>query len=377
MSGSLMIVLIVVVWLFVLAPLVFGGNSKPIRRSGEAYDETRVLHQGGTEPVQPRRRPKLTRADVRYDDEDDTRDLEIVDAEHEDEASGSTVLIDDLASKPDTVDGEVVVDGDAVAGDNEDEDIADDEVADESEGVSYSMNLLLENGEGTDEEEDTYETHESYLSPEDLGYEASKSYEQSGSTVISMVDEAADEPEDSSEPAADETYDDHEEDDVELTEEEIEFAASRRGRGSWDPVADKTHSVTRYQRRQRTFIGLCAALIVGVVFALIVGGWAWTAPVVVAALIAWYLVALRNLVRQEQELRARRVRQLRRARMGVRSSDKEAPVPPELRRPGAIIVEMDDDSPDFDHLPVTYARAQQDDDDSPSPAPQPPQRRVS
>lgn len=373
MSGSLMIVLIVIVWLFVLAPLVFGGNSKPIRRSGEAYDETRVLHEGGTEPVQPRRRPKLTRADVRYDDEDDTRDLEIVDAEDEDEASGSTVLIDDLASKPDTVDGEVV-EGDEDIADESEDDEGDEDIADESVGVSHSMNLILENSEDTDEEDGTYETHESYLSPEDLGYETSKGYEQSGSTVISMVEDTSDELEDASEPPVDEA---HGGTDDELTEYELEFAASRRGRGGWDPVADKTHSLTRYQRRQRTFIGLCAALVVGVVCALIVGGWAWAAPVVVAALIAWYLIALRNLVRLEQELRARRVRQLRRARMGVRSSDKEAPVPPELRRPGAIIVEMDDDSPDFDHLPVTYARAQQDDDDSPSPAPQPPQRRVS
>ena len=47
MSGSLslIIVLIVVVWAIVLAPMVL-GDSKPIRRSGEGYDETRVLHQG-------------------------------------------------------------------------------------------------------------------------------------------------------------------------------------------------------------------------------------------------------------------------------------------------------------------------------------------
>ena len=44
-SPSLMIILILVVWIIVLAPLMI-GNNKPIRRSGDGYDETRVLHEG-------------------------------------------------------------------------------------------------------------------------------------------------------------------------------------------------------------------------------------------------------------------------------------------------------------------------------------------
>ena len=62
-SPSLMIILILVVWIIVLAPLMI-GNNKPIRRSGDGYDETRVLHEGGTAPMAERRRPKLTAADI-------------------------------------------------------------------------------------------------------------------------------------------------------------------------------------------------------------------------------------------------------------------------------------------------------------------------
>ena len=36
-SPSLMIILILVVWIIVLAPLMI-GNNKPIRRSGDGYD---------------------------------------------------------------------------------------------------------------------------------------------------------------------------------------------------------------------------------------------------------------------------------------------------------------------------------------------------
>ena len=67
---------------------------------------------------------------------------------------------------------------------------------------------------------------------------------------------------------------------------------------------------------------------------------------------------VRGQVQQEQELRARRIRQLRRARMGVRNReddehrlDEHRPfVNPNLRRPGAVVLEIDDESPDFDEL---------------------------
>ena len=86
-SPSLILVLILVVWVIVLAPMML-GNTKKIRRSGEGYEETRVLHEGGTEPVVARRRPKLTSADVHHHTAAED-DVEIVEAEEE------QVLIDD------------------------------------------------------------------------------------------------------------------------------------------------------------------------------------------------------------------------------------------------------------------------------------------
>ena len=87
-SPSLMIILILVVWIIVLAPLMI-GNNKPIRRSGDGYDETRVLHEGGTAPMAERRRPKLTAADIhRHSEDTDYEVVETTDAEEQ-------VLIDD------------------------------------------------------------------------------------------------------------------------------------------------------------------------------------------------------------------------------------------------------------------------------------------
>ena len=93
MSSSLIIVLIIVVWLFVLAPLLMRGQ-KPIRKAGEAFDDTRVIHQGGSGDLPARRRPRLSAADVRpvSAEDGDLEDLELIDVDE--------VLIDDDSPRP-------------------------------------------------------------------------------------------------------------------------------------------------------------------------------------------------------------------------------------------------------------------------------------
>ena len=143
--------------------------------------------------------------------------------------------------------------------------------------------------------------------------------------------------------------------DTELSEEELEFAQSRVGQGGWDPQADAENKATRYQRRQRTLMGLAIVVVLTVALGIIFGGWLWWTAAIAGGLTIAYLVALRTQVRQEQQLRARRISQLRRARLGVRSAqDEELAIPRYLRRPGAVIVEIDDSSPDWDHLPEMH-----------------------
>src|SRR5699024_9444196 len=97
------------------------------------------------------------------------------------------------------------------------------------------------------------------------------------------------------------------------------------------------------------------------------GGSRWCSPATAEGLTIASAVARSAQERQEQQLRARRIAQLRRARLGVRSAqDEELAIPRSLRRPGAVIVEIDDNSPDWDHLPEMYEEA----DDAPErPAP--------
>ena len=147
----------------------------------------------------------------------------------------------------------------------------------------------------------------------------------------------------------------------------------RRQATSWSrPKASVRilNPAARYQRRQRTLIGLAVAVVATVCLGIVVGGWTWWLAGIAGVVTTVYLVALRAQVRREQELLRRRVYHLRRARLGVRNAENPAEsLPPNLRRPGALILEIDDESPDFDYLPV-YSEDDSDGGfDGPHPSP--------
>ena len=355
-SPSLMIILILVVWIIVLAPLMI-GNNKPIRRSGDGYDETRVLHEGGTAPMAERRRPKLTAADIHRHSED--TDYEVVEATDAEEQ----VLIDDApalrtifrrpgaeedAAAADHIDGEVIehVDDEAETAEAE----AEPEL-DNAEGGSTSVKILAAEDAAEDDAEDAvaeaeadrYELDESYTAPEDFGYAGETGGVEKQSAPEADVEEA---PED-----VDEDVDTAEA--AEAGDEDLAFAAARRGRGGFDPEREKKNTATRFQRRQRTLLALIAACVVTFVIAFVAGGWTWVLPAVAVGLTAWFMIALRRVVLKERALHARRLRQLRRARMGVAMSNHvEHPRDARLRA-GSVVLDLDDDSPDFDTLPST------------------------
>ncbi len=332
-SPSLMIVLILVVWIIVLAPLVV-GNNKPIRRSGEGYDETRVLHEGGSAPMETRRRPKFTAADIHR--HNDAADYELVEAIEDEEP----VLIDDsVPTAPATpIDGEVI--------------------APPKSGGSTALSVLRarQAQEADAESEERYELEDSYYDAADYGMaspvagedetdaapetEPAESAEATEPAEPTEAPEPA-EPTEAPEPAGDADF---------------EFAAARRGRGGYDPERERSTTATRYQRRQRTLLGLIAAFILTFVLAFVAGGWVWILPAITAGLTIWFLAALRRVVVQERALRQRRLRQLRRARLGVASQDHAHDV--SRRRAGGVVLELDDEHPDFDILPT--ARTQDD-----------------
>lgn len=439
MSSSLLLVLIVVVWLFVLAPLVV-NTRQPIRRTSEALGRTRLLHQGGESVATRRRRPTLSERDVRTPDEEVDESLETVDAEFDDARDADRdsgrradrardldddILIDDLddarADVPAVVEGDVVYElepgasGTRTAESLDDEAVADDP-GDSGSGADSAADSLDDDGrvaaaadsdsgadaepdadsdavtkaetdaeraDGTAERRSVADAHaadvRAYLSPEDFlvvdDATAVTADSGTGADATADSDDAAliddDEARGDSDGTTAEAVDsadsveragDADDFDDTLTDDDLAFAERRRGRGGFDPVSDARYSETRFARRRRSVGVLAAFIVAGVILGALVGGWTWWVPLAGAGLMVLYLVYLRRTVIAENELRARRIRRMKMARLGVRNSeDEELGVPERLRRPGAVVVELDDEDPDFADLPyATYEFPEED-----------------
>lgn len=438
MSSSLLLVLIVVVWLFVLAPLVV-NTRQPIRRTSEALGRTRLLHQGGESVATRRRRPTLSERDVRTPDEEVDESLETVDAEFDDARDADRdsgrradrardldddILIDDLddarADVPAVVEGDVVYElepgasGARTAESLDDEAVADDpgdsgsDYEADSDSAADSLDddgrvaAAADSDSGADADSDAdSDAHaadvRAYLSPEDFlvvddatavtadsgtGADATADSDDADAAATSdgaakaadrdeaaLIDddEARGDSDDTTADAVDsadsvERAGDADDFDDTLTDDDLAFAERRRGRGGFDPVSDARYSETRFARRRRSVGVLAAFIVAGVILGALVGGWTWWVPLAGAGLMVLYLVYLRRTVIAENELRARRIRRMKMARLGVRNSeDEELGVPERLRRPGAVVVELDDEDPDFADLPyATYEFPEED-----------------
>lgn len=402
MMTAVPIILVIVLWLFILAPLLL-RSQRPMSHTGEAFEETRVLFEGDSGSVPGRRKPRLGKDDIRphapaaAEASDEEAEYELVEAEGvadtaeslQGDGEGKSAAESVVA---DTIDGEVVEAEDAET-DFELEDDSGDAAEDDHGSEQEAENVEADAAEvftapaNAGVAEDAYDFDETYTSPVDLMYPGAIDTveKEPAAADANSADEAAVEAESADAEDTEEGSDavphggdlvaaetEDEEmggSDTELSAEELAFAQRRLGRGGWDPVKEKEASATRYQRRQRTLIGLAVAVVATVCLGIVVGSWTWWLAGIAGIMTMVYLVALRAQVRRERELLRRRVYHLRRARLGVRNAENPAEsLPPNLRRPGALILEIDDESPDFDYLPV-YSEGDSDDGfDGPHPS---------
>lgn len=405
MSGSLL--LIAAVWLVLLAPLLL-RNQKPVRRTAQALSETRVLHRGGSELNAKR---KLKPAKGLYMSSDD-EELELVDAEPEyvlleDEDSnankkkGASRGLRDLMTSKSSADEEAekaaeVIDGEVVEtidDDVEDSgDVAEKVVSSDVKAPSATANVSgaavrytaqdeMDTGEfspvkkaemngeadaeGADSaafaansdstggaevaeenaEEGTQENTEENTARQAAYAAVPTQYVRGGDVKASpgLVDEV------DAAPASKAV--DILEDSDELSEADLKYLAARRGRGVYDPVASAELARQRQNRRKRVLLVLLALCALTFGTSLALGGAVWLTFIAMVAFTAFYLVMLRRQAVEERELRHRRLARMRRARLGVRNTeDDELGVPDRLMRPGAVILETDDNDPALSNL---------------------------
>ncbi|AZA11032.1 divisome protein SepX/GlpR [Corynebacterium gerontici] len=330
MSGTIAIILIASVWLFVLAPWLLRGH-RPISKAGDAFEETRVVYQGGQDDLPRSRRPRLSKDDIHLSNEPDNSEVLVAEDVDEvlEDTPGATLgdLLRDakekLKMKRSETSDATVIEGEVVhelpAAEEPEE-----EPAPEPEHLPVEEEDLSE-----------YSYSEAYEGPGDLLHPAAA---EEAPIHVASEDELEDEPE-------------------ELDKSDLEFAARRVGRGGWDPEAARAHREQLQRRRKQWVGGFGAAFLLSLLAAMILGGWLWFLFGLATVLLVVYLVALRRQVLAEEALRRRRIRQLRRARLGVRhAEDAEYGVPDRLRRPGAVVLEIDDDSPDFAYLDSAAAQ---------------------
>jgi hypothetical protein len=110
-------------------------------------------------------------------------------------------------------------------------------------------------------------------------------------------------------------------------------------------------SARKYRFRKRVLSAMALVLAATTGAAVTVwpdGWWACGAAGVITIL---YLAYLRRQTRIEEQVRRRRMQRMARSRLGVQNTaDREYDLPSRLRRPGSVVLEIDDEDPIFEHL---------------------------
>jgi hypothetical protein len=306
---SLLWISLVVLWLFVLVPMLVSKRDA-VRRTSDVALATRVLNSATAARLIKRAGPAAGhRSDPDWQPEEDEYDddLEEVDDDETEDASPSRVVtvsaapsVEDAA--PDYVEfGVVDPDSEALPVS------ASAEVDETAEDTDTEVDLAVEyddEGEAFDDDADQYE----YID------------DTSGIPI-------GEEPPRTATPAFD-----------------------RRHR--YDP--DKAAAVVarKYAARKRVLMLMALTLVLSAATAFLLTSAAWWFFGIVSAVTVLYLGYLRRQTRIEERVQRRRMQRMARSQLGVENTyDREYEVvPSRLRRPGAVVLEIDDEDPIFEHL---------------------------
>jgi hypothetical protein len=315
---SLLWISLVVLWLFVLVPMLISKRDA-VRRTSDVALATRVLNgvagsrllrRGGPaaghrsdphwKPEENPAEDELAEADQdqydEHDEEDDADDrqgahpvvVKAAAAEQTEPDYLDVDVVEDLGALPA---GAEVAEPEAEAEGVDEDDVADEADADADEGDRYEY---VEDSSGLEPEDDDNEEEESraFVPPR----------------------------------------------------------ASRRRR--FDTKTAAAVSARKYAFRKRVLMVMAVILVGSATAAFEVSPTAWWVCGSATAGTVLYLAYLRRQTRIEEKVRRRRMQRMARARLGVENAYDRGydVVPSRLRRPGAVVLEIDDEDPIFEHL---------------------------
>lgn len=319
---SLLWISLVVLWLFVLVPMLISKRDA-VRRTSDVALATRVLNSSAGARLRRRRGPASGhRSDPDWQPSDD-----IEDAEDEAPSRAVVMVATDAGtgeSEPDYLDVDVVEDSGALPVSKV---IADDVRVEEPVVAAEADNFAMDYSE-TDETADDPEDRRVTAAIEDTSrwVAAEDEYE--------YVDDSS-----GLEPPS--------EADLRIADS---MSDSRRRRRESTTAA--AVSARKYRFRARTIAVLSVLMLASAVAAYTWSSTMWWVAGAFGAVTLLYLAYLRRQTRIEEQLRRRRAQRMARSRLGVENtSDQEFDVTPSrLRRPGAAVLEIDDEDPAFEHL---------------------------
>jgi hypothetical protein len=356
---SLLWISLVVLWLFVLVPMLISKRDA-VRRTSDVALATRVLNGTASGRLlkragpasghrsDPDWRPSEGDLDETFDDEeyeDDYEAEEAEEAEEEDESEKTVVL---AAPAVEVIESEYL-----------DVDVIEEPAGALPVGASAVDELTL--FEEPDEAEDVAEVEEveEVEAPEEV-----EAVEENVDTAIYHV--ASDEYEVEDDGTADEyEYVDDSSGLEAADESDLQMADTIVGarRGRYDPAKAAAISARKYKFRKRMLAFMTLVMLGSAAAAYFmaptVAPWGWYVCGGTAGVTLLYLGYLRRQTRIEERLRRRRAKRYARARLGVENTeDRDMDlVPSRLRRPGSVVLEIDDEDPMFEHLdyaPASY-----------------------
>jgi uncharacterized membrane protein len=316
---SLLWISLVVLWLFVLVPMLISKRDA-VRRTSDVALATRVLNTSRGARLLRRGRPAAGhRSDPDWQPSEDDLDDDIEEESHAESTERSVVRAAAVETEIDSEPAYLDVD-----------------VVDEDSGaLPVGQSDLVEEADEADEPGDQADEL-----PLDFG-----------------VASEADEPADSHEPDGTDDQYEYVDDSSGLeapSDTELQLAesmsAARRRRYQSKTAAAVTARKYKFRRRMLTVLTL--ATVASAVAAFTLAPVVWWVCGAVGTVTMLYLAYLRRQTRIEARLRRRRAQRIARSRLGVENTDDREfdVVPSRLRRPGSVVLEIDDEDPALEHL---------------------------
>jgi hypothetical protein len=347
---SLLWISLVVLWLFVLVPMLISKRDT-VRRTSDVALATRVLNAGRASRLLRRTGPAAghySDPHWRPSEEELDDDLDGDDEEsHDDAAARRPVVLAAAAvqTEPDYLDVDIV---------EEDSGALPIGVSDAPRVEDYAgdpqLPLDLDDNTRTFSVDDLSEVDaDETVEPEDEAVEPELEAEDTTDVFEPLEDDDTTDGTEHDYEYVDDSSGLEAASDADLDAADS-ISAARRKR--YESKTAAAVSARKFRFRKRMLLTLAVLLVASAAAAFMVLPTLWWACGSIGAFTVLYLGYLRRQTRIEEQVRRRRAKRLARARLGVESTqDSEFDVvPSRLRRPGAVVLEIDDEDPIFEHL---------------------------